>query len=282
MTDRSYKLAKWPFLVGDILLVAAAVFVVWQRPPPVSPAEMLLCTALVALGALLCVTPFVLEYRALVRLSEAETLAGTLKQLQNLEAVAKSVSAATAQWHGIQDLSEQTARATKEVAERMAAEAAAFREFLQKANDSEKATLRLEAEKLHRAQAEWLQIVVHMLDHVYALHKAAVRSGKPEVMAQIASFQNACRDIARRVGLVPFEAAADETFDPARHQLMDGKTAPQGGARISDTLACGYTFQGKLIRPAVVAIKSDNQETGHGKAGSGDASSAQPVEQALL
>lgn len=283
MSDRVMpKLTKWPFLAGDVLLLGTAAFVVWQRRAPLTLGETLLCAVLVALGAVLCVMPFVLEYRALVKLSEAETLAGTLKQLQNLETIANNVSAATAQWQGVQDLSGQTLQAVKAIADQMIAEAAGFKEFLKKANDSEKATLRLEAEKLHRAQGDWLQIVVRMLDHVFALHKAAVRSSKPEVSAQIGSFQNACRDIARRVGLVPFEAAADEIFNAERHQLLDGQTTPPAGAHIAETIASGYTFQGKAVRPAIVTLKAPNVAMGASNAETANAPTPQPVEQALL
>jgi len=44
-------------------------------------------------------------------------------------------------------------------------------------NDSEKTTLRLEVEKLRRGELEWLQALVHILDHVFALHTAAMHSG---------------------------------------------------------------------------------------------------------
>ena len=62
----------------------------------------------------------------------------------------------------------------------MAAEAKAFTEFMQKANDSEKAMLRLETDKLKRAESEWVHVLVRMLDHVYALHIGAMRSGQPK------------------------------------------------------------------------------------------------------
>lgn len=283
MSDRQTPtLTKWPFLVGDALLLVAATFVVWQRRAPLTPWECVLCAGAVALGALLGVAPFVLEYRALVKLSEAETLAGMLKQLQNLEAVAGNVSTATAQWHGVQDLSNQAVKAAKEVADQMTTEAAAFREFLKKAGDSEKATLRLEAEKLHRAQGDWLQVVVRMLDHAFALHKAAVRSAKPEVIEQIAHFQNACRDLARWVGLVPFEAAPGEAFDAARHRLPDEQSPPPDGAVVSETIAAGYTFQGQALRPALVNVKSPEATTAGETVGQSESSPREPAEQSLL
>ncbi|MCS7337737.1 MAG: nucleotide exchange factor GrpE [Verrucomicrobiae bacterium] len=253
------RLVKWPFLAGDGLLVALAIFVALHKGAPLTHLELGLCSGAILLGAGIGIAPFVLEYRGAVRLIEIETLAGTLRQLKGLEAVAQSVNAATAQWHGIQDLADQTLKAAKEVAQMMTAEAAAFREFLQKAGDAEKATLRLEVEKLTRAQHEWLQVGVMILDHVFALNKAAVRSGKPELIEQIGKFQAACRDIARRVGLVPFEPATGEPFDPARHQLADENEKPPQNAAVSETIAAGYTFQGQFLRPAVVTVKPVEQ-----------------------
>jgi molecular chaperone GrpE (heat shock protein) len=276
------KLTKWPFLAGDVLLLATAAFVVWQRRAPLTLWECVLCAGAVAAGAMLCLTPFILEYRALVKLSEAETVAGMLKQLQNLEAVASNVSAATAQWQGIQDLSGQAVKAAREIADQMTAEAATFGEFLKNASDSEKATLRLEVEKLHRAQADWLQVVVRTLDHVFALHKAAVRSGKPEVSEQIGNFQEACRDIARRVGLVPFEAAPGEAFDAARHRLLDEQSPPPPGSLVRETMATGFTFQGQALRPALVRVKSVDLTSGGETIAQSESSARQPAEQSLL
>lgn len=282
MSDRVMpKLTKWPFVGGDVLLVSIAAFFVWQRRAPLTFWECVLCASVVALGALLGVAPFVLEYRALAKLLEADTLAGALEHLQNLEAIANNVNAATAQWQGVQDLSAQTLKTAKEMADKMAAEAADFTEFLKKANDSEKATLRLEVDKLHRAQADWLQVVVRTLDHVFALHRAAIRSGKPEVAEQIGHFQDACRDIARRVGLMPFEAAPGETFDAMRHKTPDGQSPP-AGARIGETIAAGYTFQGQALRLALVTLESPSAPASAETAGQSASAAKQPTEPSLL
>jgi len=67
-----------------------------------------------------------------------------VEQIHGLEQIAGQISGATAQWQTIQEQSAKTAGAAREISERMTAEAAAFGEFLQKANDGEKANLRLE------------------------------------------------------------------------------------------------------------------------------------------
>jgi molecular chaperone GrpE (heat shock protein) len=123
-------------------------------------------------------------------------------------------------------------------------------------NQGEKANLRLEVEKLRRAEKDWLNVLVHMLDHVYALFHAAERSGQANLIGQLGQFQNACRDAARRVGLVPLVADQAEPFDDKRHKLADGK-APPAGARVIEMLATGYTFQGQFIRPALVRTQGN-------------------------
>ena len=47
----------------------------------------------------------------------------------------------------------------------------------------------------------------------------------------------------------------DETFDASRHKLTDSETAP-ADARIGETLAPGFTYQGRLLRPALVKLKT--------------------------
>ena len=252
------KLAKWPFVVGDVLLVCVAALIAYQNRAPLGLWQTVVCSSVVGLGALLCVTPFVLEYRATVRLTEAEALLTSAAQMTNLEQVAAQISAATGQWQIVQEHSTATVNAARQIAERMATEVAAFTEFLQKANDSERATLRLEVGKLRRAEGDWLQVVVRMLDHIFALNKAAMRSGQPAVIEQLANFQNSCRDIARRVGLVPFEATPGQPFDAAKHKLADSEKAPPAGALVGETIAAGYTYQGQALRPALVTLQPGN------------------------
>jgi molecular chaperone GrpE (heat shock protein) len=141
---------------------------------------------------------------------------------------------------------------------------------MKKANDGEKATLRLEVEKLRRAENDWLNVVIHMLDHVFALNRAAVHSGQEKLTLQLGQFQNACHDVARRVGLVPLLAAPGVPFDAQRHQLIDGK-APAAAGVVAEVVALGFTFQGKLIRPVVVRLKEDGGET------KGDAAASSPA-----
>jgi molecular chaperone GrpE (heat shock protein) len=257
MNQTEPRLLKWPFFLGDAVLVGLAYLIYAHHKLPMTPWEMAFFVTAGALGAVLGVLPFLLEYRALVNLGSTQTLAAAVAQIQKMELVAGQISAATSQWQMVQEESTKTAGAAREIAERMAAEANAFSEFLQKANDGEKSTLRLEVEKLRRAEGEWLQIIVRMLDHTYALNQAAKRSGQPGLVEQLGNFQNACRDVARRVGLVPFTPAPTDIFDAQCHQLADPQVQPPANAQVGETIATGYTFQGQLLRPALVALQPE-------------------------
>jgi molecular chaperone GrpE (heat shock protein) len=251
------NLSKWPFFLGDLLLLILAGWIMSRSPDPFRPAPLFFLLMCVGAGGWLCVTPFLVEYRAALKLAESGALTTTVEQIHNLRGVGERIAAATSQWQILQEQSTKTAAAAKEVAERMTSEAQAFGDFMQKANDSEKGHLRLEVDKLRRGEADWVQTIVRILDHVYALYQAGVRSGQPALKEQLGHFQNACRETARRLGLVVFEARPGESFDEKTHQLLDPQAKPPPHARVVETVAAGYTFQGQFLRCAVVNVAQE-------------------------
>lgn len=254
-TQTELKLAKWPFFVGNVLLLALAYFIYAQHGrSPMSFWISLLFLGAGTIGSFISVLPFLLEYRTAVKMVETGAVISTISQIKNLEEIGRQIGVATSQWQGVQEHSARTVGVAKELAQNMATEAAAFGEFLKKANDSEKANLRLEVEKMRRAEGEWLQIIVRMLDHTYALHQAAVRSGQPGLIEQLGNFQNACRDVARRIGLVAFAPAVNDRFDSKCHESPDSQAISMPDARIREVIASGFTYQGKMLRPALVSL----------------------------
>ena len=251
------RLPKLPFVIADIVLLGVAYLIFWRSQAPMTPWDMFFCAASVALGAVLCVAPFLLEYRASMKLTEADRLANALLQIENIEIIGRQINHATANWQAAHEQANKTVEAAREIAESITAEARSFGEFLKKANETEKNHLRLEVDKLRRAESEWLQILVRILDHIFALNQAAVHAGQTNLVKQLGQFQNACRDIARRVGLVPFVAIPGEPYDPKVHQLADAQVVPAAAARVAETIATGYSFQGQLVRPALVTLQTN-------------------------
>ena len=261
MTDRApLKVAKWPFLLGDALFLGLAYWIMLKVDPFVTIWQTVALFLCVAGGAWLAVTPFIWEYKAAVRLGESDSLADAVQQIKNLETIAAQIQTATGQWQGALDSGNKVLETAQQMNTRMDAEAAAFANFFKQADEKEKNHLRLEAEKLRRSEADWLQVVVRLLDHVYALQQAGARSGKPELAENLARFQTACRDVVRRVGLVPVEIAAGAAFDENLHQLPDDATKPPNDGCVAATIATGYTYQSQVIRSPIVALQSSATE----------------------
>jgi molecular chaperone GrpE (heat shock protein) len=222
----------------------------------------IVAAACVVLGAGLGVLPFVLEYRATARLIEVNGLETVAAKIQQLDRVTDQIIACSNDWTNAQTQAEKTAAAAREIADRMTSEVRQFGEFMQRMNDSEKASLRLEIEKLRRAEAEWLQVLVRILDHVFALCAAAEHSGQAQLAAQLAQFQNACRDAARRVGVVPFAAEPDEPFDAERHQAVGLRDNPPATAVVAETVGSGFKYQGRMVRPVLVRLRENRAAAG--------------------
>ena len=248
------RLSKLPFIIGDLLLVATAAYVAingaflgqWQY--------VAMITA-VAFGAWLLAWPFVLEFRAATKLAESSALDGVTAKIQDLNQVSANIANAVLEWQHLQQSATQTVTAAEHIAERMTAEARSFGETMSQMNESEKNHLRLEVDKLRRAEGDWLGVTVRILDHVHALHQAGARSGQRNVIEQLTHFQNACRETARRLGLLPVLPEPGIPFDEKAHQLPEG-TKLANGALVGDILAPGYTFQGKIIRLPVVSVQA--------------------------
>lgn len=255
------KLTKWPFYLADAFLLGVAALILYKCPDPFQFWPLLSLVTCSALGAWVSITPFLRQYNAEVKFAESNSLTSTVEQLNNLRTFTNQISFATAQWQIVQEQSSKTVGAAKDISERMAIEAKAFSDFIQKANDNEKSHLRLEIEKLRRGENEWLHVLVRTLDHVYALYMAGIHSGQPNLMEQLTHFQNACRDAARRVGLIPFEAKPNEPYDEKTHQLADPQAQPYDGALVRETIATGFSFQGQMIRPAIVILHASQTPT---------------------
>ena len=252
-----WKVAKWPFLLADAVLLTSAAGIVWKARHPIGPTEIYLVAGCVVLGVVLGCLPFILEYRATGKLIELNALGEVTGKIEDLKQFTTQVSTVTDQWARVQEATqggaEKTAAAAREMADRIAAEVRDFSEFQKKMNDAEKGALRLEVEKLRRSEGDWLKVLAYVLDRIFTLHTAAVRSGQPELITHIGGLQNACRDNARRVGLVCLTVEPGEKFNAERHHAHGLENPPIDGV-VAETLAPGLAFQGRLVRPALVRL----------------------------
>ncbi|MEO6035530.1 MAG: nucleotide exchange factor GrpE [Verrucomicrobiota bacterium] len=259
MTDRpATKLAFWPFAVVDFLFLGLAYLIFANAHRPLVFWEALSLIGCAAIGAWTFLLPFLRRNETATKLAESQNLTDTVAQIKNLEQVAAQLGSATQHLKSAQDDSKQTAASARAVADKMAEESKAFAEFIQKANDSEKSHLRLEVDKLRRSEVDWIQVLVHILDQVFALHLAAVRSGKQGLIEQIGNFQMICRDAARRMGLVCQATEGRPLFNESLHQTLEVQPQPEPGSVVDEILAPGYSYQGRVVRRALVRMPSAN------------------------
>jgi hypothetical protein len=61
---------------------------------------------------------------------------------------------------------------------------------------------------------------------------------------------------------MPFIAEPDSEFDAANHIPVEGDREVEAGAKITQTIAMGFTFQGQQIRRAVVALEGSQAADG--------------------
>jgi molecular chaperone GrpE (heat shock protein) len=253
----SPKVVKWPFLLGDFSLLAIAAVVAWLAHTGQLEWSLGLAAILVAgvgIGAWILITPFLRDQEAAAQSQEQAGLADTLAQIKHLESIAHSVTAATTNLAVSQRSLEQANEAARTLVGVMHDERTTFTEAMQRRDEQERQTLKLELEKLRRGEDESLRVILHLLDHGYALLQAAHRSGQPGLIHQLGQYRAACLDAVRRLGIVAHEATPGDGFNPGFHQVVEGP-APAEGTRIAGTVACGYTWRSQPVRPILVAVE---------------------------
>jgi molecular chaperone GrpE (heat shock protein) len=254
LSNQPYRIAKTPFLIGDLLLLAMAGWIIWDVGGLPSGFQLGIVVGCLVVGMFFSTLPFLLDYRANLKRGEINEFQNLAEQLQALTQLEEHIRQATGQWQSIQDHCVSAVQDADKIAASMAQESTRFVEVMQSMDVSEKEHLRVEAEKLRRSERDWLQSAVRVLDHVFALHKAALQSGQPKLINQISNFQHAVVDVMRRMGLVPHEAELGAAYNTEQHQVMGEDHKQLSQPAVAETLAPGFTFQGRLVRPPLVKL----------------------------
>lgn len=253
-SDQPKRIAKFPFVVGDMLLLAMAGWIIWDTGG--LPGGYLLMTVVgcLVVGMFFSVLPFLLDYRGELKREEINEFQNVAEQLKSLTQLEEHIRHATSQWQAIQDHCLKTVEDAGQIGKTMSEESQRFAEVMQSMNVSEKEHLRVEVEKLRRGERDWLQSLVRILDHVFSLHKAALQSGQEKLIQQITHFQHAVTDVVRRMGLVQHNAEIGAIYNSELHQILNKENEQFNEAAVAETLAPGFTFQGRMVRLPLVRL----------------------------
>src|SRR5258708_1924913 len=126
------RLSKWPFLTGDILLVAAAVSILHFSRHPLGPWQVGALAFCVPFGAWLLVLPFPKGYHAEIKLGGSANLVDSINQINRIEFVAAQMASATSQWQSVQEGAARTSLTAREITDRMTVEGREFRAFMER------------------------------------------------------------------------------------------------------------------------------------------------------
>ena len=245
---------KWPFLFADIIFIGLGYWISTLIQGPAQPWQVISILVCALFGAGFAIAPFYFEYKIEAKAIEIAQLTTVAKEVGKMKAVAKQISEATENWDAVQETSAQTAKLAEEIAEGIQASVKEHDAYMAKASTDELNTLKLEVEKFRRMESDWAKTLVSVLDLVYRLERSAAASGKEQFIKTTGVFQNQCRDVARRVGLLAFEAEHGAVFDPELHAVPDGEKAPEDDAKIAETRLPGFRLQGRIIRKPLVAV----------------------------
>ena len=145
----------------------------------------------VAGGALLGIAPFLLEYDALVKVAEAGALTTVVSATEEPGGHRQPNQRRDRQVAGRAGAGGQDRRGgqgNRGSDDRRSAGVHGIHEARQRQRAGQRCGWRWRSSR--RGEGEWLQVLVRMLDHVYALHQGASRSGQPKLIEQVGNFQN--------------------------------------------------------------------------------------------
>jgi len=178
LPDEAPKLPKLPFLIGDGVLIATAVLIAQRSAAPLPPAALLAIVACVAVGAVLAVIPFLVDY--------ARRQEGALTERQNsLEALARTTAAAAEQisiaasgMHTIGELVHKNLKVADQLPHKLQEKINEFHQQRDEAAVAENEALTQEINNLRASEAEKLEAVSTRI------HKTASDLAKAETVLQ--------------------------------------------------------------------------------------------------
>lgn len=264
-----------PYLVADVLFLGTALGVLIFGSRPMTIIELIVITFCVTAGAWVMIYPFKRRADIDLQLAQNRAINQSVAKLSNLESLVARIESASGNWSGIQEKAEQCLGSSKEMAEAMIKESESFKQFLETATNEELQHLRLLLDKMKKAEKDWANIIMAMLDHSTALKWAAKRSNNPNLIEQITNFQAQQVEIARQIGLVIFEPNTGDTFDEEIHQPASSDEVINNGDIIALPRSAGFKFRGVILRKALVSCNKEDQTQFPGPATS---STINPVE----
>ena len=147
---------KWPFFLGDGILLVVACLIGLLAPSPLSATELSLIFGCVALGAVLAVLPALLDSAAAQREAEAALQLKLAEQNTKLQHAAETLASIAGQLKSAHEATARAVHTAENLPYRLQEKIAEFTTALQERDDEEKASMAKELEALRDAEGDRL------------------------------------------------------------------------------------------------------------------------------
>lgn len=228
------KLPKWPFLLGDALLLGTAWMIAHQSRDAFAGGPLIAVTTCVALGALLGVIPFLSDYAR----KQDEALDDRQRSLESLSrtvaASSEQISIAAGGLHEITEIAHRNLKAAEQLPHKLQEKIAEFKAELENANSEEREELEKELATLRAGESERLESIADKIAKATAefskLEASAqkhVTAGAEAIAKASAAASQATGNLQEKLGaaLAQLEAKL-AALDAASHSLKTAAAAP--------------------------------------------------------
>ncbi len=258
LPDEAPRLPKLPFLIGDAILLATALFIALRSDPPLSATALAVIAGCVGLGAILAVIPFLADYAR----RQDEDLTERQNSLEALArttaASAEQISIAASGLHSIAELAQKNLKTAEQLPHKLQERINEFNQQRDEAAVAEIETLTQEVNALRASEAEKLETASDRIHKAVAeLAKVEAALGRLPTLGEQAGTKGAqalaaAADAAiARLNSALATAGAGNPVDPpkAEPKRKQSKPAEAPGPKDSPSPDAGST-QAKVIADA--------------------------------
>ncbi|HVZ66124.1 MAG TPA: hypothetical protein VG936_16270 [Lacunisphaera sp.] len=162
------RLPKWTFLAIDAGLLLTAFLIAYFAKNPYAPLPFITAVLFVAAAAVIGLVPFIIDYAADSAEYVQQERSRVADQVQRLHAAAESLARAAAQIKSVEEAVHKTAHTAENLPYRMQEKLAEFNEALAGKEESDREALEQELAELRAANSEQLKVVADKIQKAAA------------------------------------------------------------------------------------------------------------------
>ena len=234
---------KWPYLLGDALLLALACIVGLTAESPFSPLTLSVVFGCVALGGVLAALPYIFDFFAEERAAVAEFRQKLETQNARLAHGIETLAAAGAQLKAAQEAAAKAVHTAEALPYKLQEKIAEFTTQLQQHDDEEKAAMTKELETLRDTEGQRLTALVGTIQTATKEFAALEKDARTATEAARHEVAEAAPALAAALGAATTraEAALNQSALHAQTAITAVET------RLHDTIAAAEAVASRLL-----------------------------------